>query len=204
MSFSSITGVHEDVTDIVLNIKAMALRMYAEGPKRMSLKAKGPGAVTASMIETGPDIEIMDPDHVICTLGRRCGSQHGIHGRARQRLCAGGPEPAGRCADRPDPGRCDLQPRGARSPTRSRTAALARSPTTTSFRCPSTPTARLRPRTLSRLPHEFFRTSSSSFINFEEPEVRVEREETAEPEFNAKPAAQGRRVGTVRAFGQLS
>lgn len=66
--FSSITGVHEDVTDIVLNIKAMALRMYAEGPKRMSLKAKGPGAVTASMIETGPDIEIMDPDHVICTL----------------------------------------------------------------------------------------------------------------------------------------
>ena len=66
--FSSISGVHEDVTDIVLNIKSMALRMHTEGPKRMSLKAKGPGAVTASMVETGADIEIMDPDHVICTL----------------------------------------------------------------------------------------------------------------------------------------
>ena len=66
--FSSIPGVREDVTDIVLNIKSMALRMHGEGPKRMSLKSVGPGEVTASMIETGHDIEIMDSDHMLCTL----------------------------------------------------------------------------------------------------------------------------------------
>ncbi len=66
--FSSIPGVREDVTDIVLNIKAMALRMHGEGPKRMTLRAEGPCDVTASMIETGHDIEVMDPDHHICTL----------------------------------------------------------------------------------------------------------------------------------------
>ncbi len=66
--FSSIPGAREDVTDIVLNVKAMALRMHSEGPKRMTLTATGPGEVTASQIETGPDIEIMDPDHVLMTL----------------------------------------------------------------------------------------------------------------------------------------
>jgi len=66
--FSSIPGVREDVTDIVLNIKSMALRMHGEGPKRMYLTAKGPVEVTAKMIEAGHDIEVMDPDHVLCTL----------------------------------------------------------------------------------------------------------------------------------------
>jgi DNA-directed RNA polymerase subunit alpha len=66
--FSSIPGVREDVTDIVLNMKAVALRMHGEGPKRIHLKANGPGEVTAAQIETGHDIEVMNPDHVICTL----------------------------------------------------------------------------------------------------------------------------------------
>ncbi len=66
--FSSIPGVREDVTDIVLNIKALGLRMHGEGPKRIRLKANGPGEVTASMIETGPDIEVMNPNLVLCTL----------------------------------------------------------------------------------------------------------------------------------------
>ena len=66
--FSSIPGVLEDVTDIVLNIKSLGLRMHGEGPKKMRLTATGPGAVTAGMIETGHDIEVMDPDLVICTL----------------------------------------------------------------------------------------------------------------------------------------
>src|ERR1700712_1884122 len=47
--FSSIPGVREDVTDIVLNIKALGLRLHGEGPKRIRLKANGPGEVTASM-----------------------------------------------------------------------------------------------------------------------------------------------------------
>ena len=68
--FSSIPGVREDVTDIVLNIKSLALRVHGEGPKRMTLKASGPCEVVASKIETGHDIEIMDPDHHICTLDK--------------------------------------------------------------------------------------------------------------------------------------
>jgi DNA-directed RNA polymerase subunit alpha len=66
--FSSVPGVREDVTDIILNIKTLGLRMHGEGPKRMRLEAKGPGEVKAGMIESGHDIEIMDPDLVLCTL----------------------------------------------------------------------------------------------------------------------------------------
>ncbi|MEQ9445114.1 MAG: DNA-directed RNA polymerase subunit alpha, partial [Rhodospirillaceae bacterium] len=66
--FSSVPGVREDVTDLILNIKQIALAMHAEGPKRMSLTAKGPGEVTAAQIDTPADIEIMNPDLVICHL----------------------------------------------------------------------------------------------------------------------------------------
>ena len=66
--FSSIAGVREDVTDIVLNIKEIAVKMDGEGPKRMTLRKQGPGQVKASDIQTVGDIEILNPDHVICTL----------------------------------------------------------------------------------------------------------------------------------------
>jgi DNA-directed RNA polymerase subunit alpha len=66
--FSSIDGVREDVTDIVLNIKQLALRMHGEGPKRMTLTATGPGEVKAGQITAGHDIDIMNPDLVLCTL----------------------------------------------------------------------------------------------------------------------------------------
>ncbi len=68
--FSTIEGVREDVTDIILNIKAIAVRMHAEGPKRMRILAEGPCEVTAGMIEAGADIEIMNPDLVLCTLDK--------------------------------------------------------------------------------------------------------------------------------------
>src|ERR1041385_3210943 len=66
--FSSLPGVLEDVTDIVLNVKGIGLRMHGEGPKRMRLRASGPGEVRASQIEAGHDIEILNPEAVICTL----------------------------------------------------------------------------------------------------------------------------------------
>jgi DNA-directed RNA polymerase subunit alpha len=66
--FSSLPGVLEDITDIVLNLKGIALRMHGDGPKRMRVRATGPGEVRANKIETGHDIEIMNPDHLICTL----------------------------------------------------------------------------------------------------------------------------------------
>jgi DNA-directed RNA polymerase subunit alpha len=66
--FSSVAGVREDVTDIVLNVKQLALRMHGEGPKRMVLQATGPGEVKAGQIQAGHDIEIMNPELVLCTL----------------------------------------------------------------------------------------------------------------------------------------
>lgn len=51
--FSVVPGVREDVTDIVLNIKGLAVAVHGEGPKTMTLKAEGPCEVTAAMIETG-------------------------------------------------------------------------------------------------------------------------------------------------------
>ncbi len=66
--FSVIEGVREDVTDVILNIKGLAVAVHSDGQKTMRLKATGPMVVTAGMIETGHDVEIMNPDHVICTL----------------------------------------------------------------------------------------------------------------------------------------
>jgi DNA-directed RNA polymerase subunit alpha len=66
--FSSLTGVREDVTDIVLNVKQIALRMEGEGPKRLHLSATGPTEVTAGMIATSGDIEVTNPDLMICHL----------------------------------------------------------------------------------------------------------------------------------------
>jgi len=66
--FSSIAGVREDVTDMVLNIKEIALSMQAEGPKRLVLRKEGPGVVRAGDIQTSGDIQVLNPEHVICTL----------------------------------------------------------------------------------------------------------------------------------------
>ena len=66
--FSSIAGVREDVTDIVLNIKEIALRQHSEGTKRLVLKKEGPSVATAGDIEAGSEVDILNPDHVICTL----------------------------------------------------------------------------------------------------------------------------------------
>jgi len=66
--FSSVAGVREDVTDIVLNIKEIAIKMEGDGPKRMVVRKQGPGVVTAGDIQTVGDVEILNPDHIICTL----------------------------------------------------------------------------------------------------------------------------------------
>ncbi len=66
--FSSVPGVREDVTDIVLNLKGVALRMEVEGPKRLTIEAKGPGIVTAGDIVDSAGIEVLNKDHVICHL----------------------------------------------------------------------------------------------------------------------------------------
>ena len=66
--FSSIDGVREDVTDIVLNIKSLALNMHSEGVRKMNLNVTGPGEITAGMINNPSEIDIINPELVICNL----------------------------------------------------------------------------------------------------------------------------------------
>jgi len=66
--FSSVPGVREDVTDVVLNLKGVAIRMEVEGPKRLSISAKGPCTVTAGDISESSGIEILNKDHIICNV----------------------------------------------------------------------------------------------------------------------------------------
>ena len=66
--FTSIKGVREDVTDIVLNIKSLALKAQTEVPKKLVLDVKGPGEIKANKIIESADIEILNPDLIICHL----------------------------------------------------------------------------------------------------------------------------------------
>jgi DNA-directed RNA polymerase subunit alpha len=66
--FSSLAGVREDVTDMVLNVKQIAIRMQGEGPKRLQLSATGPAEVKAGDIAVSGDIEVMNPELVLCHL----------------------------------------------------------------------------------------------------------------------------------------
>lgn len=66
--FSSIPGVREDVTDVILNLKTLAIKTGSAERKKLTLKATGPVEVTASMITVPSDVEIINGDVVICTL----------------------------------------------------------------------------------------------------------------------------------------
>ena len=66
--FSSVAGVREDVTDIVLNLKGVAISMDVEGPRRLSISAKGPQIVTAGDISEIAGIDVLNKDHVLCHL----------------------------------------------------------------------------------------------------------------------------------------
>lgn len=66
--FSTIPGVKEDVTEIVLNIKGIRLRSYAERPVKVILTKQGPGIVRAADIDSPSNVELVNPNHYICTL----------------------------------------------------------------------------------------------------------------------------------------
>jgi DNA-directed RNA polymerase subunit alpha len=68
--FSTIPGIKEDVTDIVLNVKSLRVKLAGEGPKVLHLKATGPGEVRAAQIVTDADVEILNPDLSITTLDK--------------------------------------------------------------------------------------------------------------------------------------
>lgn len=68
--FSSLTGVVEDMTDVVLNLKQIPFKIHGEGPKTLYLEKKGPGVVTAADFEPDSDIEVLDPTAHIATLSK--------------------------------------------------------------------------------------------------------------------------------------
>ena len=68
--YSTIEGVQEDVLEILMNLKGVALVMHSGNEASISLNASGAGVVTAGDIETGHDIEIANPDHVIANLNK--------------------------------------------------------------------------------------------------------------------------------------
>src|SRR3546814_19222305 len=80
--FSSLAGVREDVTDIVLNVKQIALKMEGEGPKRLQLSATGPGPVKAGDIAVSGDIAVLNPALIICHLDEEIG-----RASCRERVC---------------------------------------------------------------------------------------------------------------------
>jgi DNA-directed RNA polymerase subunit alpha len=67
--FTTIEGVKEDVTEIILNIKGIIPKLYCEEQKTVYIEAKGPCVVTAGDIKADSDVEILNPDHVLATLG---------------------------------------------------------------------------------------------------------------------------------------
>lgn len=67
--FSTLPGVTEDGPDIILNLKGVVTKLHKTGPIRVKLQAEGPCVVTAANIETPADLEILNKDHYICTLG---------------------------------------------------------------------------------------------------------------------------------------
>jgi DNA-directed RNA polymerase subunit alpha len=67
--FSTIPGVVEDVTEIVLNIKGILARLHSTGPKTVYLEASGEGTVTAGDIKADAEVEILNPEQVIAHLG---------------------------------------------------------------------------------------------------------------------------------------
>ncbi|MAP24302.1 MAG: DNA-directed RNA polymerase subunit alpha [Rickettsiales bacterium] len=68
--FTSIPGVLEDVTDIILNVKGINFVSHAETSKQVTVSAKGPCVVTAGMISATSEISVANPDHVICNLDK--------------------------------------------------------------------------------------------------------------------------------------
>ncbi len=181
--FSSLQGVREDITDIVLNIKLLALRMHGEGPKRMTLTASGPGEVTAAQIEAGHGIEIIDPSVVICTLDEKAAVNMEFTVQTGKGYVAAS-------QNRPEDAPIGLVPVDALySPVRKVAYKVenTRVGQVTDF---DKLTMRIEtdgtvaPEDAVALAARILQDQLQLFINFEEPRELPSREEAVEPEFN--------------------
>ena len=66
--YTTVEGLQEDVLEVLLNLKDVAIRMHTAEHTTLTLQTKGPGVVTAADIKVDHNVEILNPDHVICTL----------------------------------------------------------------------------------------------------------------------------------------
>lgn len=67
--FSTLPGVKEDMTEIVLNIKGIIIKLHSDAPKTVYIEASGEGEVTAGSIKADGEVEVLNPEHHIATLG---------------------------------------------------------------------------------------------------------------------------------------
>jgi DNA-directed RNA polymerase subunit alpha len=77
--FSSIDGVMEDVTDIILNVKGLVVRLEGSEPRTVVLESGAAGPVTAAMIEADPNVEVVNKDHRVCTLSKNMKFRMELH-----------------------------------------------------------------------------------------------------------------------------
>ena len=85
--FTTIPGVKEDVTEIVLNVKGIIAKLYSKGPKTVYIEATGEGEVTAGDIKADGEVEILNPELPIATPGSGRHSEHGADPVPWPRLC---------------------------------------------------------------------------------------------------------------------
>jgi DNA-directed RNA polymerase subunit alpha len=181
--FSTIPGVREDLTDIVLNIKSLALRLHGAGPKRLSLKANTAGPVTASMIETGHDVEVMDPDLVICTLDDE-------GDLSMELMVQGGKGYVAAVHNRPEDAPIGFIPVDALySPVKKvaykvENTRVGQATDYDKLSMTIETNGTVTPEDVIALAARIVQDQLQLFINFEEPQTSHREEEAAEPEFN--------------------
>ena len=107
--FTTLKGVREDVTDIILSLKNLICRLHGDSPEiEVRLDKKGAGKVTAADIEAPADLEILNPGSRIANVSGKAASRSRADHRPRSRLRPGRAQPRTGARDRRDPGRLDL------------------------------------------------------------------------------------------------
>ena len=200
--FSSIPGVREDVTDIVLNIKEIALRMHGDGPKRMALRSRARARSRPATSRPTGDIEILNPEHVICTL------DEGAEIRMEFTVDTGkGYVPADR--NRPEDAPIGLIPVDSLySPVKKVSYKVENTregqildydKLTMTVETDGSRQAGGRGRLAARILQDQLRV----FVNFEEPKGRRPRSRRPRARLQPGAAQEGRRARAFGAFGQL-
>ena len=113
--FTTLPGVVEDMTDIVLNVKSLVVKNYSDPTKVMRIEKNTRGVVTGADVQTDDTVEVINKDHVIATLTDDVPFVDGNGGGERPRLRAGHRAQPQRAGDRHHSDRRRLQPRGPRA-----------------------------------------------------------------------------------------